>query len=764
VKKRNPLSPTRIIFLILILLLPLGILFLIRNDHKEYEKAVNLKGDKLSHALDLIEISFSVHNQLISTVAKLASNLDREQQIHEDFLEKAFVSSHSELVYGMGIWYRPYLFQSDSKRFSSYISYSSPKGGNYAFNYYWNSPEYDYHTQEWYLKTINSGHNDMVLTGPYFDTDYNYITLGQPFYRDGIKTGIITIDIILPMLNDFFSQFDFSDLENIYLITDGDKILYTSKNTGDAGQSVKKFNRDSIVNQYRALKFSPLIIEKETQNSFIKIYGIADKNKIIKDLIRSRGYYYGVYILLWGMMLGLLRYNLSVKRKKMENQILNQENTTLKNEIQRRKKAESQLHFFAYHDPVTGLLNLNALLESEIQPVPEEDKRFLIQIWLDNMKELSTILDRNIIDTLLQEFSDRLIRQCPETASQYRGNGFNFYIISRASSEEETLYLAEKLYDEFRKTIRLHSRNVRLRVRIGVTPFKDSTDLNQLLNMSQSTFSGINQKQINHIYLYDTILQQKRSFQLALDAAMSHSSFVSELFLLYQPIVNTEDKSIAGMEALVRWNSSQMEGIISPADFISLAEENGYIIDLGWFVLEESIGILAAKKIPEDWFISVNVSPLQFIESGFTDKLDTLTSLAGINKKQLKLEITESSTSSGVRFFWQTVNELIERGYRLAIDDFGTGESSFHRLHTIPFDTLKIDQSFVKGISQDSSNLEIIQSILRLGNTMNNIVIAEGVETEEIHNLLRSIGMKHTQGYLYSKPIALEDLLKLKLH
>lgn len=749
---------TNIIFFILILLLPLGIFLLARDDKKEYQKIIHAKKNDLSSVLDQIETSFSAYYQLISTTAELASELKEDTDSHEIFLKQAFLSSHSEFVYGIGIWYEPYLFRYDIKRYGPYIRFDSLQYEDFSISYEWNSSDYDYHKKGWYQKILNSRDNKITLTAPYFDTDYTYITFGRPFFRNGVRAGVITVDIILPMLEDFFSQFDFSSFENIYLTTDENDIIYSLENVESIGNNLKKFDLSGISDYYTLLGYSPVILEQKKYHSSFKLYGITDKNKILSKIIRQRVYFYAVYLLLWGMIMALYLFSISVKKKKNENQVLNLENTTLKDEIKRRKSAESQLQFFAFHDPVTKLFNLNSFFNTETKPLPEVDERYMIQIFLDNMKELSIILDRNIIDMLLQEFSDRLIKKCPETATQFRGTGFNFYIISRTGSEKETVSLAEKLHEEFRKTIYLRSRNVRLRVRIGITPFKKAADLNQLLNMSQSIFSGNCKRQIN---LYDTELQEKRSYQLALDAAMSHSNFVKELFMLYQPIVNTKDKSIAGMEALVRWKSSYMEKTVSPADFIPLAEENGYIIDLGWFVMEEAIRILVEKKIPEDWFISVNVSPLQFIELGFPDKLDKLIDIAGINKNNLKLEITESSASSGVIFFWQTVSELIERGYRLAIDDFGTGESSFYRLHTIPFDTLKIDQSFIRDVSKKSRNLDIIQSILQLGDTMNNIVIGEGIETEEIHDLLQSIGLKYGQGYLYSRPVPLEELLKL---
>ena len=324
------------------------------------------------------------------------------------------------------------------------------------------------------------------------------------------------------------------------------------------------------------------------------------------------------------------------------------------------------------------------------------------------------------------------------------------------------LNLSRSLLQEFRRAILLHNRNIRLRVRFGLAAFAEAEDLNQAVNMSQATLSGNNSKQIDQIFLYNDRIQENNSRMINLDAAMSQNSFIDELHLLYQPIIRVEDRKTVGAEALLRWNSSYTGTIVSPADFIPLAEENGYIIELGWFVLRETIRVLASGIIPGDWFISVNVSPLQFIESGFPDKLDAMMDVAGIDKKRIKLEITESSASSTAQYFWQSVEELINREYRLAIDDFGTGESSFHRLYTLAFDTLKVDRTFVKDIQAAPRNIEIFRSLLNLGKSMENMVIVEGIETEKEHELLKSLGMTYAQGYLYSRPAVLEDIIQEK--
>ncbi|MBI9104420.1 MAG: EAL domain-containing protein [Spirochaetales bacterium] len=212
------------------------------------------------------------------------------------------------------------------------------------------------------------------------------------------------------------------------------------------------------------------------------------------------------------------------------------------------------------------------------------------------------------------------------------------------------------------------------------------------------------------------------------------------------------------MEGLIRWKSSHTNTVISPVEFIPLAEENGTIIDIGWFVIEEALKLLKEHD-SGSWFISVNVSPLQFIELDFSKKLDKMINQYQIDKSRLKLEITETSTGVGAEFFWQILDELISKNYRLALDDFGTGESSLFRLYNVAFDTLKIDRSFLKDITRETRSLDIYKSILQLGKIMNNTIIAEGIETEEEHLILKEIGVAFTQGFFYSRPVPFEKVM-----
>ncbi|MDC7222440.1 MAG: bifunctional diguanylate cyclase/phosphodiesterase, partial [Spirochaetales bacterium] len=443
-------------------------------------------------------------------------------------------------------------------------------------------------------------------------------------------------------------------------------------------------------------------------------------------------------------------------KNKNWNWALSKENEELKREIELRKKAEEQLHFLAYHDPVTDLKNLRALKENTPPPERVGEERHIIQFTLDNIRELSALLDRNFINGLLREFAQVLLDNAPPQAGLFRGNGFSFYLVYREEPGENPAHPADHYCHVFHDPLTFGDREVPLRIKISQAPFKGAVNLEEVLKRTQ--LSLVNTKRYNRVVTYSSRMEKLISRKLSLDTSMSQTGFVNELFLLYQPIIRIEDKSLAGLESLVRWHNRELDETISPSEFIPLAEENGKIIDLGWFTLEENLKLLGTDRLPPGCFVTVNVSPIQFIESDFIEHLDRLMDEYHISKSRIKLEITESTVGGEDSFFWHTVEKLSEKGYLLVMDDFGTGESSINRLKKIRFDTIKIDQSFIKDIRESSQSRELFSSLLSLGNSLNNSVVVEGVEEEEEHWILRELGVRYGQGFLYSRPVPLSKL------
>ncbi len=754
----------------LILILPLGLLYIYRGDRIEVDRYLHDKSKYLEQILSNVDYSFTAYDQLISTAGVIAESLPPDVKAHEDGLKLIFRSSRSDLVYGIGIWYEPMAFNGKAERYGPYIRRRSPASDETEITYFWNTPEYDYHRRDWYLSALSLERGEIAVSPPYFDSDYTYITFGTPFFREDRVVGVVTVDIILPLLQDYFSLYDFSGFSGIYLTTKDGSIVF-SRTVADEEALQKHamegthpglfqdrtavFDRKEIADFFRGMGEQPYIIEHETRNGVFHIHGYINETAALLNYVSRHISHYLIFFFFWGTAFSLVFISSSYQRKNLQNRVLNSENDRLKEEIGKRQEAEARLSFQAYHDEVSGLRNLHAFFAEERSPEPGRDRRCLIQISLDNIRELSMILDREIIDQALRLFTSRLKKISPSDTRLFRARGFSFLIVTEEDNAGE---YAQTLAREFRQALRVGTRNVRLRTRIGLVRFSEAVELEQLLSMSQSTLSGQSDTKSGGIARYDRSIQDRKSRQLMLDAAMSQPFFTEELHMVYQPIIRVTDRSPAGMEALVRWNSSALNEAISPAEFIPLAEENGAIIELGWFVLESVLKVLSGPLGESPLFVTVNVSPLQLIELDFGEKVDALLDEYKVDKSRLKLEITESSAATALGSFWQIVEDLIRREYRLAIDDFGTGESSFHRLYSMNFDTLKIDRSFVQNLHTDQRNIEICRSLMNLGHTMGCHVVTEGVELEEEHRALQDIGIEYAQGYLYGRPQSLEDI------
>jgi EAL domain-containing protein (putative c-di-GMP-specific phosphodiesterase class I) len=251
--------------------------------------------------------------------------------------------------------------------------------------------------------------------------------------------------------------------------------------------------------------------------------------------------------------------------------------------------------------------------------------------------------------------------------------------------------------------------------------------------------------------------------RLNLEGELRRALDNSEFYLVYQPIVSLQTQQISGFEALLRWNSAGKQ--ISPIEFISIAEETGLINSLGWWILREACGQMQSWNQQFNnrlnLSINVNVSPIQLRQVDFIRTLNQILIETGLPNHCLKIEITESCLLENIDSDTNLLQELKNMGIQLCIDDFGTGYSSLSRLHNLPIDTLKIDQSFVKRIGSDSDSTATIETIISLAQSLNMHTVAEGVETRSQLDKLIAIGCNFGQGYLFSRPCDLPTAYKL---
>jgi EAL domain-containing protein (putative c-di-GMP-specific phosphodiesterase class I) len=237
-----------------------------------------------------------------------------------------------------------------------------------------------------------------------------------------------------------------------------------------------------------------------------------------------------------------------------------------------------------------------------------------------------------------------------------------------------------------------------------------------------------------------------------------------QFYLLYQPIVSLDNFKLCGFEALVRWHHPE-RGLVSPLDFIPIAEETGQIIQLGEWALEEACRQMREwqEKYPQasPFFMSVNLSAKQFNHTLLMAQVDSVLRKTGLNPRQLKLEITEGAVMENIDTATEMLRHLRDLGVQLAIDDFGTGYSSLSYLHRFPIDTLKIDRSFVTRMAQNLENVEIVRTIVMLAQVLGMDVVAEGVETNEQLVILQKLGCENGQGYFFSKPVNADGAEKI---
>jgi len=447
---------------------------------------------------------------------------------------------------------------------------------------------------------------------------------------------------------------------------------------------------------------------------------------------------------------------------------LNRENEQLQAEVSRRVTVEQTLRTMAFYDSLTGLPRPVALGEEVTLPVASQEagvpERFILLMSIENLQELSAVLDADVVSEIVRVFATRLKAALPEEDEPValRGSAFRFYVVTVAVDRDEIVALAEQILHSFREPLTIQNRQVRMRVRVGIAPFGPEDGFDEARRRSEISLRSLRERSsTRRIGFFDDTAQQRADRRVEVESAMSRGDFLEQLRIYFQPIVDMDTREPVGYEALVRWQHPEM-GMVSPADFIPLAEENGIILDLGWFVLQKSLEMAArlGDQTPAGGtvpFVSVNVSPVQLMEADLPRHFADRLAEAGIPRERIKIEITETVLEETQDTFWRVADSFRELGLAIAIDDFGSGSSAFRRIHDFAFDTLKIDQHFVRNADFGSRSQTLFESITRLATTLSMMPIAEGIETEEHVRFVRDAGCGYGQGYLFGKPAPMEE-------
>jgi diguanylate cyclase (GGDEF)-like protein/PAS domain S-box-containing protein len=422
-------------------------------------------------------------------------------------------------------------------------------------------------------------------------------------------------------------------------------------------------------------------------------------------------------------------------------------------DITERRAAQAKISHMALHDALTNLPNRLFFHEQLRDRFAhrEPTQQFAVLCFdLDRFKNVNDTLGHQLGDALLRQVAER-VRSClreGDVLARLGGDEFAI-LLGDCGQPNEINILAARLNELIASPFNLdgHQAVIGVSIGIAVAPIDASEPEHLLKNADLALYRAKTDGRGTYRFFepeMDALMQKRRALELDLRKALVDGEF--ELY--YQPLVNLESGDVSGFEALLRWNHPE-RGLISPLEFIPLAEETELIVPIGEWVLREACQ--EAIKWPSDIRIAVNVSPVQF-KSELALVVISALARSGLNAQRLELEITESVLLFNGESTLATLHQLRALGVRISMDDFGTGYSSLSYLRSFPFDKIKIDRSFVHNLASDEDSMAIIRAVTGLGNSLGMATTGEGVETREESDYLKSQGCTEAQGYLFSKP------------
>jgi diguanylate cyclase (GGDEF)-like protein/PAS domain S-box-containing protein len=429
-------------------------------------------------------------------------------------------------------------------------------------------------------------------------------------------------------------------------------------------------------------------------------------------------------------------------------------------DITEQRRSEVKIEYMAHHDALTDLANrvlLNDRLEHALSRVQHGEMVAVHHLDLDQFKAVNDTFGHPCGDKLLRTVAERLRGLVAEADTIARMGGDEFVIVQATIADPaDATSLAQGVIDALSEPYDIDGQQAVIGVSIGISVGPgDGSNPDKLLRNADLALYRAKSDGRGTFRFFEPVMDLQMQTRRILEQDLRKALPSGEFELYYQPVVNLASKEISGFEALIRWNHPG-KGMISPADFIPLAEEIGFIVPMGEWVIRQACA--TAALWPDNLHVAVNISAIQFRSPGLMQVIVSALAASGLAPTRLEIEITESVLLHNKEATLAVLHQLRALGIRIAMDDFGTGYSSLTYLQSFPFDKIKIDRSFVKNITENSSSLNIVRAVAALANGMGMTATAEGVETAEQLHSIASEGCTEMQGFLFSRPLPAAEI------